>query len=98
MMNLFHINTAINENYFQFEMDKNELYENILFPFSNINNVNTSGNQVEINDNFYTNLSLNHVTKVRNILEQIKELKCYGLNHDFIYNIDLIDNNITKVH
>ena len=76
-------------------MDTSELYENILFPFSTINNDNNSGNQVEINDNFYKNLSLNHC-KVKNILEQIKALKFYRLNHDFINKIDLINNNISK--
>ena len=50
---------------------------------------------MEINDNFYTNLSLNHITKVKNILEEIKSLK-YGINHDFINNIDLFDNHINK--
>lgn len=43
-------------------MDTSELYENFLFPFTNINNDNISEIKVEINDNFYTNLSLNHIS------------------------------------
>ena len=57
------------------------MYENILFLFSNIKAENNEGKQVEINDEFYSNLSLNHITKVKIILKEIRALKCYGLNH-----------------
>ena len=41
-------------------------------------------------------MCLNYISKVKCILKEINLLKCYGLNHDFISNKDLIDININK--
>ena len=46
---------------------------------------------INIDDNFYKNININDINKVKSILKDIKTLKTNKINYDFIINKEILD-------
>ena len=90
------LESAIEDDYFDFKRDTLDLYENNIIEDDKLNLDIEDKEEVLINEDFYQNIPLNQIQGIKKLLADIKTLNCNSINYDFIKNKVLIDENINN--
>ena len=88
------LENSITNNYFEFEIDTIDLYDKSIIPY----NFKEDKEIINIDDNFYKNINIYDINKVKTLIKDINSLNTYKINYDFITNKELEDLYINNVN